>query len=313
MLKGLLFFIKFAWKEKKSYVILNTVNQLLSGLLPLLIIAIPAYVIDELMGQQRIPVIFTYVIVLICIIFVNSWIVQHINLLIFTQRVYLAACFGKYMHKKLANTDFCNLEKPSFHEMSDKAKKFLYCDGRGFAYVLESSFGIIGKVITLLGIIVIIFTMSAWIVILFFTMILISAFIDAKLKEKNHKISMEAVQVERRWNYFTRILEDSSYSKEIRMNAMDDWLLNKESTHAQKAISFYQKRNRFASLSILFNSFTGLLQNAISYAYLVYQVIMNIITIGQFTLYLNAVATFSSAMNGVLTSIVDIKIYGLYY
>lgn len=77
--------------------------------------------------------------------------------------------------------------------MSDKAKKFLYCDGRGFAYVLESSFGIIGKVITLLGIIVIIFTMSAWIVILFFTMILISAFIDAKLKEKNHKISMEAV------------------------------------------------------------------------------------------------------------------------
>jgi len=193
MLKGLLFFIKFAWKEKKSYVILNAVNQLLSELLPLLIIAIPAYVIDELMGQQRIPVIFTYVIVLICIIFVNSWIVQHINLLIFTQRVYLAACFGKYMHKKLANTNFCNLEKPSFHEMSDKAKKFLYCDGRGFAYVLESSFGIIGKVITLLGIIVIIFTMSAWIVILFFTMILISAFIDAKLKEKNHKISMEAV------------------------------------------------------------------------------------------------------------------------
>lgn len=84
MLKGLIFFIKFAWKEKKSYVILNAVNQLLSGILPLVIIAIPANVIDELMGAQRISVIAAYVILLILAIFVNSWVVQHINLVIFT-------------------------------------------------------------------------------------------------------------------------------------------------------------------------------------------------------------------------------------
>lgn len=313
MLKGLIFFIKFAWKEKKSYVILNAVNQLLSGILPLVIIAVPAYVIDELMDEQRISVIAAYVIILVLTIFVNSWVVQHINLMIFTQRVYLAARFDKYMHAKLANTDFCNLEKPSFHEMSEKAKKFLYGDGRGFSYVLESAFSIIGKLITLFGIIAIISMMNAWIVAIFLLMILASAFVDSKSKEKNHKIAMDAVNVERRWSYFSRILEDTSFSKEIRMNNLSDWLLNKEIDYSEKAIQFYKKRNRFSSLSILFNSFTGVLQNGISYAYLVYRVIMQTITIGEFTLYLNAVATFSSAVSGVLSSLVDIKIYGLYY
>lgn len=313
MLKGLIFFIKFAWKEKKSYVILNAVNQLLSGILPLVIIAIPANVIDELMGAQRISVIAAYVILLILAIFVNSWVVQHINLVIFTQRVQLAARFDKYMHAKLAITDFCNLEKPSFHEMSEKAKKFLYGDGHGFSYVLESAFSIVGKVITLCGIIAIISMMNAWIVAIFLLMILASAFVDSKSKEKNHKIAMDAVNVERRWSYFSRILEDTSFSKEIRMNNISDWLLNKEIDYSEKAIGFYKKRNRFSSLSILFNAFTGLLQNGISYAYLVYRVIRQTITIGEFTLYLNAVATFSSAVSGVLSSLVDIKIYSLYY
>ncbi len=313
MLKGLIFFIKFAWKEKKSYVVLNAVNQLLLGILPLVIIAVPSYVIDELMEKQRISVIAAYVIALLLAIFVNSWVVQHINLVVFTQRIYLAARFDKYMHAKLANTDFCNLEKPSFHDMAEKAKKFLYGDGRGFSYVMESAFSIIGKVITLFGIIAIISMMNAWIVAIFLLMILASAFVDSKSKEKNHKIAMEAVNVERRWGYFSRILEDTSFSKEIRMNNLSDWLLNKEIDYSEKAIQYYKKRNRFSSLSILFNAFAGLLQNGITYAYLVYRVIMQTITIGEFTLYLNAVATFSGAVSGVLSSLVDIKIYGLYY
>ncbi|MCD8095776.1 MAG: hypothetical protein LUE12_06570 [Ruminococcus sp.] len=264
--------------------ILNAVNQLLSDLLPLVIIAILANLIDELMGRQRISIIAVYVTILILAIFVNSWVVQHINLVIFTQRVYLAARFNEYMHAKLANTDFCNLEKPSFHEMSEKAKKFLYGDGHGFSYVLESAFSIVGKVITLFGIIAIIFMKNAWIVVLFLLMILASAFVDAKAK-KNHKIAMESVNVERRWSYFSQILEDTSYSKEIRMNNISNWLLNKEVNYSEKAIGFYKKRNRFSSLSILFNAFTGLLQNDISYAYLVYRVLMQTITIGGFTLY----------------------------
>lgn len=124
------------------------------------------------------------------------------------------------MHEKLANTDFCNLEKPDYFEIREKANKFLY----GMAllsYVSESAFAIVGKVFTLIGIIAIISTMNILIVSIFLLMVLCQCILsDSKAKKKSHKLSMEAVKVERRWNYFTRILEDVSYSKEIRMNNM---------------------------------------------------------------------------------------------
>ena len=115
MIKGLIFFIKFGWKERKSYIILNALNQLLIGFLPLAIITIPKYIIDELMGEQRIHIIIICIAILLVCIFINSWVVAHINFIIFNQRCYLSSCFSKFMHEKLANTDFCNLV---FHPIS---------------------------------------------------------------------------------------------------------------------------------------------------------------------------------------------------
>lgn len=108
MLRGLLFFVKFGWKHKKSYVILNAINQLLIGILPIIIIIIPKYIIDELTGQQQLENIAIYTTILLIVIFLNTWLVNHINFLIFNRRCYLSACFSKFMHEQLTNTDYCN-------------------------------------------------------------------------------------------------------------------------------------------------------------------------------------------------------------
>ncbi len=52
MFRGLSFFLKFSWKENKSYIFLNVLNQLLAGLLPLVTITVPKCIIDELLGNQ---------------------------------------------------------------------------------------------------------------------------------------------------------------------------------------------------------------------------------------------------------------------
>ena len=100
MMKGLLFFIKFSWKERKSYIILNAVSQLLIGILPIAIIAIPKYIIDELMEQQRMETMILYVVLLLAAIFINSWGISHVHLLIFNQRCYLSARFSKLVYAR---------------------------------------------------------------------------------------------------------------------------------------------------------------------------------------------------------------------
>lgn len=313
MFKGLFFFIKFGWKHRKSYIILNIVNQFLTGLLPLVTITMPKFIIDELLGGRRLYAMICYLVVLLLAIFLNSWLVTHINLQIFNQRCCVAAQFSKYMHEKLANTDFRNLEDPQFFEMREKANKFLYGDWHGFSFVMESAFSIVGKLFTLTGIIVIVLTMNLYLMLVFLGIVFLSAFVDAKMKEKSHTLSMEAVHVERRWGYFTKILEDVSFSKEIRMNHISKWLIEKELDYSDQAIQFYKKRNRFSSFSSFFSSASNLLQNAITYAFLIYKVIVYDMTIGNFTMYINAVTSFSNAVRDVLSSLTDIKVYGIYY
>lgn len=313
MLRGLKFFLEFSWGINKSYILLNALNQLLIGLLPIVTIMMPKFIIDELTGMQNMKKIVFYLAILLLAIFLNSWLVTYISLKIFNQRCYLSSHFGKYMHEKLANTDFCNLEDPGFFDMKEKANKFLYGDWHGFSYVLESAFSVIGKIFTLAGIIAIISTMNIWIVLIFLIIVILSALMDAKVKEKSHHISLEAVNIERKWNYFTRILEDVGYSKEIRMNNLGNWLIQNELDYSYRAIEFYKKRNKYFSHSSLFNSVASLLQNLITYAYLLYSVIEKNMTIGNFTMYINAVTVFSGAVKDVISSLVDIKVYGIYY
>lgn len=313
MLKGLTFFLKFSWKKKKSYVILNILNQIIQGTMPLVIIAMPKFIIDELLNQQRIEMLAIYIVLLLIAIFIKNWLGAHIELQIFNKRCYLSCAFSEFMHNKLLNTNYSNLETPDFHETKEKANKFLYGDWHGFSFVLENAFSIAGKIITLTGIVAIIFTMNIWLVCAFAVFMLISTVIDYKLKQKAHRFSLEAVNIERRWNYFTRILEDSSYSKEIRMNQIGNWLINEEKEYAHKAIDFYEKRNKYFSKSALFNTLFVVLQSLMTYCYLIKDVIDGNISLGSFSMYVSAISAFSTSVKDIITSIVDIKVYGVYY
>lgn len=313
MLKGLTFFLKFSWKNKKSYVILNILNQIVQGTMPLVIIAIPKFIIDELLYEQRIEILAGYVGLLLVAIFVKNWGGSHIELQIFNKRCYLSCAFSEFMHNKLLNTNYSNLETPDFHEIKEKANKFLYGDWHGFSFVLENAFSIAGKFITLIGIVAIISTMNIWLVCVFIFFMIISTIIDYKFKEKAYGFSLEAVNIERRWNYFTRILEDSSFSKEIRMNQIGNWLIDEEKKFAHKAIGFYEKRNKWFSKSALFNTFFALLQSLMTYCYLINDVIAGNISLGSFSMYVSAITSFSASVKDIITSIVDIKVYGMYY
>lgn len=313
MLKGLIFFVKFSWKNRKSYLILNIINQVFFGVLPLIIITVPKYIIDELMSGQRVGRIAVYVAILLVTIFISSWGSTHLQLKIMSERCYLSAAFGEYMHEKLINADYCNLENPQYYDIREKANKFLYGDWHGFSFVLESALSIVGKILTSVGIIVIISTMSIWLVLIFIAMVILGAVVDYKSKKKAHGFSMDAVEIERRWNYFTRILEDPAYAKEIRMNQIGDWLVGEEKNHAYSAIDFYKKRNAFSSRSSFFNALLNLLQNLATYVYLIAEVLRGAISIGSFTMYVSAVTSFSNAIKSVITSVLDIKVYGIYY
>lgn len=64
MFQGLWFLCKFGWKSEKRYILYNMFYQLIQSILPLIAVAVPKYILNELLGAQRLEKIILYISIL---------------------------------------------------------------------------------------------------------------------------------------------------------------------------------------------------------------------------------------------------------
>lgn len=313
MFKGLWFFVKFGWKCEKRYIIYLVLNQFVDSLIPIVAVVMPRFIINELMGGKRVPYISLYVGILVGYTLLATIISNHLSWTAFTYRTKVSAEFNIFMHEKTVNADYADLESSKYIEMKEKAKKFLFGNMHGFSYVLDVAVDTIGKTFTLLGVVTIISTLNPLLVLLFVALVLLSTLIESITKKKQIDMSLKLTNIERKWMYYGDLMEDFSYGKEIRINGLGSWLVSHERKFANLAIDTYAKSNALGIKSGAFNAAMSFIQQVISYAYLTVQVIHNVITIGDFSMYVGGVASFSGAMREVMNNIVEVSQYRKYY
>jgi len=313
MLKGLWFFVQFSWQHEKRYLVYRILNQFITSMIPIMAVVMPRFIINELMGSQRISHLVLYVGVLAGYTFTASALSSWLVWTGFTHRIKLSQDFNDFTHEKTIRADFANIESSQYLEMKEKAEKFLFGNWKGFSYVLDMAIDIIGKAFTLTGIIVVVATLNPGIVIIFVSLVLLSSYVEARVQRKQADMNLKMTVSNRRVMYYGQIIEDFNYGKELRLNNCGDWLLGREREHWQQGYTLYKKSNALGIKSGVFNSFTGFIQQAISYAYLVAQFIGGHITLGDFTMFVGGVAAFSGAMRGLMQNIVEVYEYRKYY
>lgn len=313
MFKGLWFFIKFGWRCEKRYIIYLVLNQFIKSLIPIAAVVMPRYIIDELLGGKRFSYVLLYVGILLGYTLIGSIVSNYLSWTSFTYRSRVAAEFDVFIHLKTVNADYADLESSDYIEMKEKAKKFLFGNMQGFSYVLDIAVNTIGKIFTLLGVIAIISTLNVLLVLLFVALVLISSWIESITKKKQVAMSLKLTSIERKWMYYGELMDDFSYGKEIRINGLGDWLVNHERKFAKLANDTYAKSNGLGIKAGAFNALTAFIQQSISYAYLIMQVMRDSITIGDFSMYVGGVAAFTGAMRDVMSNIVEVGQYRKYY
>ncbi|MDR2044114.1 MAG: ABC transporter ATP-binding protein/permease [Clostridium sp.] len=305
--------LKYSWKFSKPYVVSVFLLQLVSSILPLAGIVLPKYIIDELLGYRRPQQMIVLIAILTGCNLVAGLLMSYFRGKSFTSKNVVFCKFQTMIAEKLALCDFEQLENPEFLDIKERAGKFLYANGQGFGVVLDSAVNILGKFITFIGIIAIILTLNVWIVLVFIALVFLNALVDFYVKKNYVKWDMEKAPIERKTGYFIRLVEDFSFGKEIRLFNLRSWIVQKISNHLNIANEFYGKQTTEYNKSYYFNSLTGFIREAFSYGYLSFRVIYGFIGVGDFTMYISAIAQFSSAMNDVMQSILNIKQFGSYY
>ncbi|PEF43842.1 ABC transporter ATP-binding protein [Bacillus cereus] len=313
MFKGVIYLIKICWRFDKVYVVALFSQQIINAISSLMLIIIPKFIIDELVGNKDAKLLTIYCVTLISLYFISSVISNILSKLIFTHKISVFNEFQVYLSTLISSADYEQLEDNNFLDLKEKAYKFLYANGSGFAQILDNTVAILGKFIFILGLIGIIATFDLYMVALFIVLTIFSVFIDAKMKKKNIQIQLEKVLCERKGQYFLNLFSDFSFGKEIRVNNLSNWLISKYKIQLNENEKFYKKMSKNNIHSANFNSVTILVQQLCVYAYLVYKALFNLISIGDFSMYIQTVNNFSATLKGIISDIVDVQQYRIYY
>ena len=209
--------------------------------------------------------------------------------------------------------DYGNLEIPKFLEMQEKAKKFLYCNWHGFGYLLDCALQITSYLVTLLGIGAILATLELWVVLLFALLAALGAVTEALIRKKVKRLDDALIADQRQWSYYAGLFDKAEYGKEIRIYQAGQWLLSKERAFFTRANANLKKQNgEYTKSGLLISVFTFLQQLA-GYVYLIHQVLAESISLGDFTMYVSAITVFASTFRQILSAVVEIRAYDMYF
>ena len=313
MFKSFMFLLKLIWRFNKKYIIYAALFQIVTALVPLTGVVMPKYIIDELTGLQRVEYLAVYVGALVLINLVGSILLAYLEGAMFTSKSEVFSSFECMMAEKLMTCDFESLEDPGFLDIKEKAHRILYAEGQGFGAVLDHAFNIAGKVFIFAGLVGVLSTLNIWMVLVFVALVLLNSAVESRVQKRYVSWDIEKAPIERRSAYLLNVIENFEYGKEERIYGLKDFLISRVAKHLGESDAFYKRQTRELNKSQYFTAVTSFFRDAISYIYLISKVIAGSIQIGSFTMYVGAVSQFSTAMNDMMSSIVNIRRFGLYY
>ena len=201
---------------------------------------------------------------------------------------------------------FIYTEDPNMLDCNQKASQAVGGNQQGvegMMHIILNFSGSFGAVIAGLSIIS---TINFKIVILMIAIALANFFISNLANKwcKKHVWDELAPWWRKRW-YMDIALGDFSYAKDIRMFGLKNYLTHKFQEINKIRFNYQKKNNRVWLLVSIASSFFWVISQVLIYIYLIRCIFAKTITIGNFTLYLSATATFFECVMSLLNSITN--------
>ena len=292
MLSNILYAFKKIWQWDKIYFLIYPF-RLLPIVTSVIAIYIPKAIIDSV--QKNYPI--SRIAITIIILFVISFIIQlliNFGFFIMNSRNYVTSKrFELEINQKEWTTDFANTDNPDAQNKLSRAKGNLWSTDFLLSYVVMVIRDILG-IFTYSAIII---TLSPIILIVLVLSSVISYLMgknQIKYVDKHKDITSERSR--KKW-YVSDLAVNFDCAKEVKLYSMTDWLnvlLSKFKIENLK----WENKLTFRSFIIgLVNALLTLIRDGAAYIILIYMLLDNKITLGDFAFYFGAIAGFAGWLN----------------
>jgi len=300
------FFIRRVWKASPGYVIAATVESLLEAALPFVAILLPKYMIDEMMGEKRIPMLAWYVALAVFSVLLLTVSSNALKRYMKTVTRDILLKFEYDIGNRNMSVEYKNLEDMKYIEQKDKAMLpirdrmthlFMVCYlPEMFRYFFTAA-GAVGILLT--------FDVISLIVMLIPTVFI--AWLNTGYQKKDMEIQKESVCMNRFFMYYYGLVKDFEPAKDIRLFQLHKLLMQRNNECDDRIFSFRGRTNKlkrnFEGISRVLEAF----RSAFAYGYIGVKALIFNIGIGNFAMYTQAAATFSSATANLLNNIIRLR------
>ena len=297
------YMLGFVWKSGKLYVLMRIIMSVINTIFPLIYTIFPGLIINELTNDLRIDKIILYVGILTLSPPINNILNSQLNkALTQISSSFNIKCQSDFLLYTM-KMDYETLEIPEINRLKYRANDVL--DNTLNTVNLLSS--LITAILSLIAISYIITTLSPLIIVLIICVVYVNSLVTKWLNRQQYFSRIEAEKNSSKNMVMSYITTEFWFAKEIRLFGLKDLLVSKcaeiERDTNKTQMSYMKKENK-ASFAM---SVTAFIQQLVLYVYLIFLVIKKGLSIGNMTIYMNAVGQFSGALSSVVNSYLQLS------
>ncbi len=208
----------------------------------------------------------------------------------------------------------CVMRMPYGEAEQPKMRDFVLLakEGTELAAIFENVAAMVVSVLTLFGVASIVITVQPMIFLLVLVVVALRLWADGRNLKLWDKWRPVYAPVMRKGNYLIGVMRGSIYGKEVRLNHLEDWLDNKLADSAEEYMKTCTGLNLALQRNNAFPELAAIFQECIVYLILAYRVVFKGMLIGDFSMYMTSINTFSDRVRQVVASFSELVKNGLF-
>jgi ATP-binding cassette subfamily B protein len=200
-------------------------------------------------------------------------------------------------------TDYCNQEKEHFRKL--QSESYSFCNGHysNLAQVYDTGIALFSNALGFIIYFGILLKLNAIFVIFLSATPFVSYFLNKKVIRWAAESNKEKIGYQQKTNYINRISGDIKSAKDICLYGMYDWFDKIYRANISGLTKWYRCYTAKIFKTSICDGGLSLLREGIAYAYLLYLVLNNRISVADFVLYFGVITGFTVWLNGILGQI----------
>lgn len=208
--------------------------------------------------------------------------------------------------RAISKLPFSDIEEPRMKDFISLA-----ASTNSFSNVIDCTTRIASALINVITYAAIVVYVKPLILVLIVVVLIVQTLIYKLKRDDEYRWRMKQAPIFRRRNYYTNLLSNMHYGKEMRVNKLQDYFINKSETHFNEECIPVLKKAVFSEKGLHFIvEIAKIFQNFFIYLILSIEVIFYGMLVGDFSLYLSSTNKLTDGLSGLVAGFSDLMTCG---